>query len=291
MTKDDFIENKICAGIVTYNPDIIRLKENIEAVNSQINIIFIFDNGSTNINEILDLTKKNTNVIVRPCKQNKGIAFALNRLVELAKEHGFEWILTLDQDSVILEGLIEQYVKYIDRNNTGLICCTLEDRNFKGNPFKVNGDYEIVKKCITSGTLTNISCVYEVGGFDEDLFIDSVDYDMCYSMAEKGYDTIMINFCGLLHEVGKSRTVNLFGKKMAVNNHNPMRKYYIARNSVYLIKKHKLNKFKEYFVIYRRFFTVLFFEKQKKEKISAMFRGIRDGKRMAKKFIKKGEDN
>lgn len=140
-----------------------------------------------------------------------------------------------------------------------------------------------MQKCITSGTLTNVRACREAGGFDDELFIDSVDYDMCYSLQEHGYRVLKIGFIGLLHEVGKSTTVSILGVKYAVNNHNALRKYYISRNSVYLIKKHHLNPFVEYFYVYRRIFTVLFFEANKREKIAAILKGIRDGRKMGKR--------
>lgn len=38
----------ICAGIVTYNPDIQLLKQNIQSIQPQVQSIFIYDNGSSN---------------------------------------------------------------------------------------------------------------------------------------------------------------------------------------------------------------------------------------------------
>ena len=41
-----------CAGIVTYNPDITRLVENINAIYNQVDNVIIVDNNSKNIAEI-----------------------------------------------------------------------------------------------------------------------------------------------------------------------------------------------------------------------------------------------
>ena len=40
------------AGIVTYNPELLRLKENIEHVICQVDMLLIYDNGSKNSNDI-----------------------------------------------------------------------------------------------------------------------------------------------------------------------------------------------------------------------------------------------
>lgn len=273
---------KICAGIVTYNPDISRLKENICSVDNQVNMIFLFDNGSDNVEKIELLLKELGGPFeIEKNGSNSGIAFALNRLIEKAYEKHYDWMLTLDQDTVVNNHLIEKYTPFLNMPDVGLLSCQIKDRNVNIEPKKMPATgYQNVKKCITSGTLTNIKKTLDIGGFDEKLFIDCVDDDICYTMKENGYRTIQINYIGILHEIGKSKAVKLGKNVYAVNNHNVLRKYYISRNSVYMIKKHKLNPIKEYFYIYRRFLTVLFFEKNKKEKIVAMLKGIKDGKKM-----------
>lgn len=40
--------SRIYAGIVSYNPDLLRLKENISSIQKQVPVI-LFDNGSRNI--------------------------------------------------------------------------------------------------------------------------------------------------------------------------------------------------------------------------------------------------
>ena len=45
-------KTRICAGIVLYNPDIERLSDNIDSVISQVEKIYLVDNGSKNINKI-----------------------------------------------------------------------------------------------------------------------------------------------------------------------------------------------------------------------------------------------
>ena len=49
---------KILCGIITYNPSIQRLTENIEAVINQTDHVLIFDNGSMNSSQINECIKK-----------------------------------------------------------------------------------------------------------------------------------------------------------------------------------------------------------------------------------------
>lgn len=278
-------EKRICAGIVTYMSDIHRLQENLDAVSGQADKVFVVDNGSNNADDIRSLTKQYINVKWIGNARNEGIARALNQLIQEAEKENYGWILTLDQDSVCDRNLIENYIRYI-RPDIGMLTCDIVDRNYEFKRKLAITVPEEVEKCITSGCLTNVAAVRQSGGFDEALFVDMVDYDMCYTLREYGYRIVNVHFNGLLHEVGKSRKYRILGFEFAVNNHSAERKYTISRNSVYLIKKHRLNPIKEYALVIRRMFTVLFFEKEKFVKIVAIVRGILDGWKMQRDLCK-----
>ena len=91
-----------CAGIVTYNPDLERLRANLNNTASQVDAVFVFDNGSENVADIRSLADSEyTTLRVEADPNNRGIAFALNRLLDAAKEHGFKHMLLLDRKSVV----------------------------------------------------------------------------------------------------------------------------------------------------------------------------------------------
>ncbi len=278
-------QTNICAGIVTYKPDLSRLKENIDAIIGQVPALFIVDNGSEHSKKIEDLVSRYNKVTLIKNPHNRGIAKALNQLISVAKEHHYPWMITLDQDSVCYEGLVNQYLEYVD-DSIGMLICDIIDRNYTLKS-AMSRDLskvvlEDVEKCITSGCCTNVDAVTRSGGFDEKLFIDMVDYDMCYSLREHGYRIVNAHFTGLLHEVGKSKKYHILGFEFAVNNHSAERKYTISRNSVYLVKKHRLNPISEYALIFRRILTAFFFEENKLAKIKAILKGVSDGWKMQK---------
>ena len=90
----------IPVGIVTYNPDIVRLRENINAVYNAAAVVIIADNGSVNSKEIQTLISEYDRIVFLSNDVNKGIAAALNQLCEEAVNRKYSYILTLDQDSV-----------------------------------------------------------------------------------------------------------------------------------------------------------------------------------------------
>lgn len=268
------------AGIVLYNPDIQRLKENIDAIKSQVDYLILINNGSSNSEAILEMMKSYSDVIYVSNSINRGIAVALNQIVFKAAECNCEWVLTLDQDSVCHLDLISAYNAVIyETKGIALLSCLIEDRNVE---FQLNETetVEDIGYCITSGTYTNVPIVQSVGGFDEKMFIDMVDYDICYAVRNAGYRVARLNKIGLLHEVGKSEKRYLLGKAFVIFNHAPMRKYYWVRNSIYLMRKYRLNRMKNYRRILGRILETILFENNKLEKIKAEFKGLIDGYRM-----------
>ncbi|WP_348796785.1 glycosyltransferase family protein [Lactobacillus gasseri] len=61
---------KILGGVVTYNPEIPRFKENLKTLVNQVDKLYVFDNGSKNIEDIESvLNHYSDNIIL--CKKKK----------------------------------------------------------------------------------------------------------------------------------------------------------------------------------------------------------------------------
>ena len=100
-----FARQKVLTGIVTYNPDTERLEQCIGSAADQTGGTVIFDNGSENadIIEKLEAVNRNSVHIIRN-NTNAGIASALAAIMDYARQTGYEWVLSLDQDSVLKAG-------------------------------------------------------------------------------------------------------------------------------------------------------------------------------------------
>lgn len=146
--------NNICAGIVLYNPNINGLRLNIEAIKNQVETVFLQDNGSLNVIDIENLIKDFPSVVLLKNPENKGIAWAMNSLCEKADLNGYQWMLTLDQDSVCPEKMVENYKKYL--SDADMLCPKIIDRNY-GVIDGSEKTTESVEKCITSGCLLKLS--------------------------------------------------------------------------------------------------------------------------------------
>ena len=258
---------KVLAGIVVYRPDMKRLEENIHAVRGQVDRVVLFDNGG------LDRSLVPAGVEVLGQGENLGIAAALNAICTRAEQEGYAWALTLDQDSVCPEGLIEAYGPYADDPGTGMLCPAVLDRGYGSLAYdRGQNDCDEVDACITSASLIRIRAWRDAGGFLEDLFIDMVDFDICWSLREHGWRIVRVNGKTLLQEIGHSLRVSLLGKEEVVFNHNPLRCYYMIRNTLAVGVRHR--RFRQCLRwVLKRILLINLFEKDRCAKNRMMLRG------------------
>ena len=265
----------LAVGIVLYNPDINRLKDNLDAICLQTHKVYLFNNGSKNLGAINALISNYHNIFLVNNNENVGIAMALNILINKAKNDGYKWVVTLDQDSVAPPNLVAEYLKYINMPNLGMICCKIIDRNFGERKYDKSHakGVEDVELCITSASAIKIDAWEKVGGFCEKMFIDAVDFDMCFSLKENGYRIIRVNDAKLLHEVGHSRKVTFLGREELVFNHNPLRCYYMIRNNFLLGWRHH-QLWRQIGLAFKRIILINVYEKKRWKKNKMMLKGI-----------------
>lgn len=266
----------ILAGIVLYNPDIKRLKENISSIINQVEEVILVDNNSQNIEEIKSIIGQYDNLYFVRNSTNEGIAYALNQILNYAYSHKYTWYLTLDQDSVVPCNIINSYTNNI-QNGCALMTCRIVDRNFLIE--NTSKEIENVETCITSACFTNTEICKKLGGYDNKLFIDSVDHELCIRVRKAGYTILKINSISLIHELGHSKKVKLLGNYYIVYNHTPLRSFYIFRNRVYIGRKYKmLTSSMKYLLI--RLILISLFENGKIKKLRYATKGIYEGLNM-----------
>lgn len=282
--------NKIAAGIVLYNPDFERLKENINSITPQIDKLVLVNNGIDNQSiesELLHFigSNKKINLINNGC--NYGVAYALNQICQWAKEQGYEWVLTLDQDSVCEKNMIEMLVnsKEFTEERVGILCPTIVFEKdgiviAKTDKIQDPSSGSSLEACITSGSLTNIKAWDEVGGFDEWMFIDHVDNDFCRTLQNAHYRILRVSNAVLYQQAGEMKyRKTIFGKTILLPNYSEKRNYYISRNTIYFIRKHKrtISIMREILRFLYIELRKILYEKGKLGTIRSAIRGIEDG--------------
>ena len=291
---------RIAAGIVLYNPKIERFRECLQIVEKQFEEIVIFDN----VGDMKNCCRLSEGIIYITENQNKGIAYALNRIMERAKADGCEWVVTLDQDTVIPDNMLACFRKYVSFENVAIISPQVIDKRRKYMQLRdVKEDVIDVDFCITSASCTNLRVWELIGGFDEWLFIDFVDNDFCKRARLEGYRILQLQNLVIDQEFGKITLkspswVNFYlwlskvthNKNVAKLSYrkevSPFRVYYVHRNLLYLNKKFKDSGgigYKSYYCT--RFVGFLFYftlpsivrGREKMKIFKAIIKGLYDG--------------
>ena len=281
--------NSVAAIIITYNVE-NDFKERIHKLKGKVDEIIVVDNGSKA--ETINMLKNLENeVTVIYLEDNKGIASALNKGIKYSIEKGYNWILTLDHDSIITDNMIKNMLTcYEGLNNelkekvAMLVPVHVEEKEYQNgsniNEEKASNSYIEVLTEITSGALTKAEIYKNVGMYDEKLFIDLVDHDYCLSLNKKGFKIIQVNNATLIHNLGESVKKSVLGLKVIPTNHSPLRRYYMSRNRHYIWEKYKEDFPSWVLTDKRRFITenlkIVLFEDNKIEKFKYIKKGIKD---------------
>lgn len=246
----------IYAGIVTYEPDLDRLADNLAGIVGQVDAVLVYDNGSSNGDQVAELVSRHPTVELFAAPSNSGVAGALNRLGEAATDRGARFLVTLDQDSVSPPNMVSVLLGEMG-HDVGIVTPYIVDRNKLTEEEYLRLDLPRVERytqparkgAITSGSLVRLAVWADVGGFDERFFIDYVDYDFNQRVMSAGYQILRANRTHLVHEVGKAVKTWLRVPRRDISGrwalevfyafgHSPQRCYYKARNRVLFTRKY-----------------------------------------------------
>ena len=277
---------KLACVVVFYNPT----KKNIANIYNYIDSldrIYVVDNSNDNVIRI----KEDNKIKYIKLKENLGIAKALNIGCEKAIGEDYNWLLTLDQDSEITPNIINKMKKYIVHNQTkiniGLVSPYQEIFSKETAP---NTEYEEMIDIMTSGNIINLNAYKKIGGFKDWLFIDLVDTDYCMNLSQNGYKVIRLNRIVMKHNLGNLKVHKFLGKEYPCYNHNPIRRYYIVRNTFYLkdmYEKIYPDYIKHLIRVQKgQVKRILLFEKNKFQKLKMMYKGYKDYKKGIKGKLK-----
>ena len=274
---------KIAVGVVLYNFNIDKINLIIKEYCEKVEYIILVDNGSTNITKLKDKVKKNDKIIIIENNENKGVAKALNQLLEEAYTRKMDYLLTLDQDSFLKYQDLLKMTTYM-KDNIAIICPEIIDMNKKKNKF-LKKEYEQVDRCITSGSLMNLKACSKIGKFDEKMFIDYVDFDYSKRAQLKGNKILKIKGCFLKHEIGKRTTRKFLGIYVYPTNHSSVRVYYYFRNMHYYYLKFRKEmtykeKINEKIRMAWKYISIILYENNKLEKVKCAKKGYIEALKM-----------
>lgn len=277
------INEQIGVGVVLYNPDLSRLQTNVTSLKKQSQNILLFDNGSANLTQVKEIYATDSDITIIGFNDNRGIAAALNAIMIFFQKKGFDWVLTFDQDSLPPKTLLAAFLPYLSMKDVAIISPAVWDLSENSTDYeRTDNQFDYIEQCITSGSLTRIADWQLINGYDERMFIDLVDFDFCRRLILSGRKLIRVNQAVLRQEIGRSKQVMIFTRRIPVDNHSAFRKFYQARNSIYYYKKFRgQSDRKVYWDEAKLYIKTLFFEQDKWRKLKSISKGICAGIEMS----------
>jgi rhamnosyltransferase len=277
----------ICGVTVLYNPEKFVI-DNINSYVEQTDYLYIIDNSKNFSDFVNSFYESNNKVEYIFNNGNLGIATALNIGGHKALELGFQYLLTMDQDSKAPPNLIEKLNKTaINISNVGIVSPKHSNKFGTHTNILVTKD---VIRVMTSGNLLSLEAYKVAGDFNEDYFIDYVDIEYCMRLHHLGFKVIQLDDVILEHSEANIVEKTLFKKNYYPTNNPPFRWYYKSRNLLYL-----RNQYRKIFssqcgeelnIFIRNVVKILLFEDKKILKIKMILVGILDylKKKKGRKF-------
>lgn len=275
------------AVVVAYNPD-ADLAERLRAIRSQFDAVLVVDNSGHAPPQWLADAVSLLGLQLVSNERNVGVGAALNQGLDWARELGFDWLATFDQDSTVyetfIEGISEAHEQCPERDLIAIIGPNYVESRRKElwvAPTPDQQDWMEVVCLITSGSLVNLKAAETLGPFRADFFIDLIDYEYCLRARSKGLKVVLATTPLMEHAVGEPTWVRLLWKKnLTTPNHTPLRHYYFTRNHLAVIARYLLREpgpvLQTIRTRMKEVVLVICCEQGKLGKLGAMARGVFD---------------
>lgn len=263
---------KILCSIILFKPNIDKVSSLLKEMSVCIDNFFLWDNtpGGCGLNEILDFP-------IYSNGENLGLSKSYNEALKYAKKHGFDYLMTMDQDSkwVRFETYINQICKResLSPFESLYFVSTAAGNDIPFTPITSGG--------INSGAIIPVSFLDKIGGYNTDFFVDAIDDWLILEACKDKMNCFLVGNCHIQQKFGDSEEGHFLGKSFQVVNYSPMRLYGVMRNYFILWHEYSLpkdlkNKILKGFCI-TWLVKILLGEDHKRKKISALFSGVYDG--------------
>ena len=233
---------KFCCGIILYNPskDVV---DRLAIYSEKFDRVFVYDNSRTS-NEKICSHFNNISYFFNG--KNDGMSVALNCLYLNAWENGYDYILTMDQDTDFPKDEIQKIIDVIqsDKYKGSALFTSNWRKVYKRGQreeygsWKYNKDNKITVFAMTSGTFYNLHILRKYLPLP-DLFIGMVDDDISYELLRDKKFGVMVGAAKLSQRVGETVEATMLNKLLHKVILSPERYYYMGRNSEYLLQKYK----------------------------------------------------
>lgn len=242
--------------VVTHRPTPPVTAALLEALTPQVDAVVVVDNGSgAEAVRVLGAIVDRLGGELVPLSVNLGIAAAQNAGIAWARRRGARFVLLSDQDSLPAPDMVPRLLDGFARARGGNLPpaavgpVAMDERNagapllfsdHRWGPRRASlpaGDGALVEATflIASGCLIALAALDDVGPMNESWFIDHIDLEWGLRARRAGYGLYGVTGAHLDHALG-DRTQRIPGRGRDVHIHSPVRNYYMARNTILLIR-------------------------------------------------------
>lgn len=219
------------------------LTASLKAVQENVDEIWITDNSQKP--HVL-MGKK---IIYSHHPNNKGVAYGQNLGIKYAIDNNFDWIIFFDQDSsfdnVFLKKLFSSFsiIQNYDNHTYGMgpmavnidSGVELNKKSMQDSVWVNSKEYIKVRELMCSASVIRTQLFKQIGLMDESLFIDGVDFEICWRATYKlDAHFYLTKDCILKHQLGEGDK-RILGRNCHIPT--PFRTYYQVRNSILLSKR------------------------------------------------------
>lgn len=287
----------VTAVVVTYEPDTTATEPLLRALTEQCRAVVVVDNGSAPaLREELRATCAALGAELVELATNEGIAAAQNVGIRRARTG---YVLLMDQDSLPAPDMVARLVAAArSAEAAGLRVgavgpvssdtrSTTEQMVYVSRTWgprrataeQMRNERVEAAFLIASGCLVPAPVLADVGLMNEAWFIDHVDLEWGLRARRAGYGLYAVPGAHLDHALG-DRLTKLPGRAQEVHVHSPVRTYYLARNTVLLLRSGLLGaRWSVGYVVwlakYVAFNSLL--AAPRRERVRRMAQGLRDG--------------
>ena len=300
MSDTTHVKDTVCAVMVLYRPP-DQIESTIRRVLSQVEHLILVNNGVSN--EVKSRLSHPFDSVSWLDNTENNLAKAHNMGIHHARTHDYAFVLLLDEDSEPADDMVQQQLNAYhaahqedsDQPAVGLIAPMMQDINthqptryitpFWGVGFRQatadqSGYLRHVIHVIASGSLIPLHVIAQVGQMDESYVIDYIDKEFCLRLRIRGFETRVATQATMRHRIGEREDHTLLGLPISTTNHSPARRYTIYRNRLRTMGRYGLVipsfALHELMGVMYDLLRITLFEEQKKDKLSAILRGIKD---------------
>jgi rhamnosyltransferase len=224
--------------VVTFNPEMDRFLKLVNSITHQVRRIVIVNNGDS----IKHIITKYDNLSIINLNENFGIAYATNIGINNCLNNGATYVVISDQDTIYPHDYVSQMINSFSKNIIAVAPLYIDINSSRSSFFYIktylsfkkvffSSGKHYIDQAIASGLTIKLDLFYLTGSFNEDLFIDWVDFEWCWRAQSMGFKIIGNADILINHQLGDI-SVNLGTNSVSMRT--PIRHYYITRNSFYL---------------------------------------------------------